>query len=107
MTTTDLILWLSDARGIYIPRDFAHSFANRANVVHGVDNETWEILEAGPDHELYWNAWEDVLNNAVVTDYKTLVAYNVCQDGDCWLVPCGMELDDGDQWVWPETEEEE
>lgn len=31
----DMLLWLSDARGQYIPRDFATSFLDRARHVRG------------------------------------------------------------------------
>jgi hypothetical protein len=44
------MLWLNDALGVYILRDFANSFADRAKSVTGVDAETWTILESGPDH---------------------------------------------------------
>ena len=46
-----MLLWLSDARGVYIPRDFANSFADRAKTVSGVSDEDWTILERGPDYE--------------------------------------------------------
>jgi hypothetical protein len=98
------LIWLSDARGIYIPRDFAQSFAARAKNVSGVTDEEWEILEAGPDHELYWDAWSDVEQKATVTDDDGHV-YNVYQDGDVWLIPDGMEWDEEhDFWRWPEPE---
>ena len=51
MTKPDKQFWLSDARGIYIPRDFAQSFADRTKHVQGVDDEEWAVLDAGPDHE--------------------------------------------------------
>lgn len=83
------LLWLSSARGVYIPRDFVQSFADWT-VVHGVGAKTKAILEAGPDHEWYWEAWEDVLNNATVIDLAGN-EFSVYQDGDCWLIPEGME----------------
>lgn len=95
------LIWLSDARGVYIPRDFAGSFSDRAKSVQGVDPKAWEILEAGPEHELYWDAWQDVLDYAIVTDEHGTV-YRVYQDGDCWLIPDGMEWDDNEGWfAWP------
>lgn len=100
----DLMLWLSDSRGIYIPRDFANSFADRAKSVQGVDDKTWAILEAGPNHEWYWEAWEDVERDATVTDEHGH-KYRVYQDGDCWLVPEGMEWSDELAWfAWPQEE---
>ena len=100
------LLWLDDHRGIYIPRDFANSFSDRATAVSGVDAETWKILEAGPDHEFYWDAWHDVLNDATVTDDGT--TYTVYQDGACWLIPAGMEWSDSNEFfVWPDEDENE
>lgn len=103
----DMLLWLSDARGIYIPRDFALSFADRAKAVVGVSDENWAILEAGPDHELYWDAWDEVIGYAVITDERG-TKYNIEHNGDCWLVPVGMEWDDDTEtYAWPKEEEEE
>lgn len=107
MTKPEPLLWLSDARGIYIPRDFANSFANRAKSVTGVSAEDWETLEAGPDHEWYWETWNDVKQNAVITD-ENGVRYTVHQDGDCWLVPEVMEWSEENEfYTWPsETDED-
>lgn len=102
MTKPDMMLWLSDARGVFIPRDFAASFADRAKAVSGVSDEDWQTLEAGPDEEWYWEAWENVLRDAVVTDEHG-VKYRVHQDGDCWLIPEGMEYNDHtDTFEWPD-----
>jgi hypothetical protein len=99
------LLWLNDARGIYIPRDFATSFADRAKSVTGVIDEDWAILEAGPDNESYWDTWTDVEAYAIVTDHNGN-KYHVYQEGDCWLIPCGMEWSDKEGWfVWPEEEQ--
>lgn len=105
MTTTsskpEMLLWLDDHRGMYIPRDFANSFANRAAAVQGVDNETWAILENGPDDEWYWEAWDDVCGHAIITDGAG-VQYRIYQDGDCWLVPVDMEWnDETGTFEWP------
>jgi hypothetical protein len=51
-------------------------------------------------HNYYWDAWLNVEINASVTD-KNGVKYSVYQDGDCWLVPHGMEWDDkAETFVW-------
>jgi len=103
----DMMLWLSDNRGVYIPRDFANSFADRSKHVAGVSEEDWTILEAGPDYEtnpLYWDTWNDVEQSAVVTD-ENGHEYFIWQDGDCWLVPKGMEWDDHtESFEWPSEE---
>ena len=101
MSKPDVMLWLDENRGISIPQVFAESFKDRDTAVSGVSDETWEALDAGPDHEWYWEAWESVLNNAVVTDEHG-TRYRLWQDGDLWLVPEGMMYDDAtDTYVWP------
>lgn len=101
----DMILWLSDARGVYIPRDFARSFADRSKSVTGVSDENWAILEAGPDHEQYWDAWLEVCEKAIISD-ENGVKYFIEQNGDCWLVPKGMEWDEQTEtYRWPDEAE--
>lgn len=103
----DMLLWLSDARGIYIPRDFAQSFADRDTSVSGVDAETWATLEQGPDAESYWDTWLEVCEHAVVTD-ENGVKFTLWQEGDLWLVPEGMEWsDENETYQWPEAEQAE
>lgn len=100
------MLYLSDARGVYIPRDFAQG--TRRECVAGVRESDWETLLAGPEHEWYWEAWDAVEQSAVVTDPTTGVRYTVYQNGDCWLIPEGMQYDEQtDFFSWPETEENE
>ena len=85
-----LNLLLSDARGVYIPRDFA-DFAEHWN---GVTPEDLEILRAGPDHQDYWDAWSMV----------TIDAHYVDSDGNVWRL-----WQDGDLWAYCEklmTDEE-
>lgn len=101
------LLWLDDHRGIYIPRDFAGSFADRAKSVSGVSDEDWAILEAGPDHELYWDTWTEVEQDAVITD-ENGTEFTIYQEGACWLIPKGMEWSDSDDFfVWPSDYDDE
>ena len=109
------MLWLNDSRGQYIPRDFANSFADRSKSVTGVNAEQWAILEHGPDggmdseegpNEFYWDVWAEVCDRAIVTD-ENGVKYSVYQEGDCWLIPKGMEFsDETGFFVWPDETEE-
>ena len=103
----EMMLWLDDHRGVYIPRDFANSFRDRDSHVSGVKAEDWAILEAGPDHESYWDAWSDVCDRATVTDEHGH-KYRVHQDGACWLIPEGMEYsEESDTFDWPKEDSEE
>ena len=85
------LLFLLDSNGIYIPQLFAQQVDREA--VTGVTAEDWEILEAGPDGEHYWDTWSDVEGTATVTGMDGRV-FNLYQDGDLWLIPIGAE--------WPE-----
>lgn len=96
------MLWLSDSRGIYIPRDFATSFTDRAKAVSGISAETWRDLEAGPDSEWYWEAWESACDHALITD-DAGHKFTIYQDGDCWLIPQGMKwCDESGFFIWPD-----
>lgn len=68
---------LSDNRGVYIPRDFADFGGNW----DGVTAEDIEILQAGPDHADYWEAWSAIERDASYTDEKGNV-WRLYQDGD-------------------------
>jgi hypothetical protein len=102
-----MMLWLSDARGVYIPRDFVESFDDFDKRVKGVTAEDKATLLQGPDAEFYWEAWDNVLANAVVTD-ENGIEYTVYQESDCWLVPKGMEWNDKNEtFEWPDESEDE
>jgi hypothetical protein len=59
MSTIELLL--DDARGIYIPQAFAECFDLDA---WHVSPDDAAILAQGPEHDLYWDTWQDVLDNA-------------------------------------------
>ena len=93
MTTYDenqVILYLDDNRGQYIPRDFA--IETKRECISGVDPEDLDYLAKGPDQEWYWDVWNDVEQNAIVTDPDSKVRYRVIQNGAVFLVPEDMEL---------------
>lgn len=58
-------LLFDGASGVYIPQRFAREI-DRSRV-RGVSINDYEILEAGPDHEDYWEVWDKVVRNAVLT----------------------------------------
>jgi len=90
------MLWLADNRGIYIPQHFAESFSNPEKHVSGVSESDWKTLLEGPETEWYWEAWDTICNNCVVTD-DFGNQFFIHQDGDCWLIPKG--------WVWSDEAE--
>mgnify|MGYP000910378112 CR=1 FL=1 len=87
MNAVNLIL--SDARGIYIPRDFVTDDYNEIAVDHcsawGLNEGNrgdWESA-ANPDAEWYWEAWRYILDNAKFTDSNGDI-FTLYQDGDLW-----------------------
>ena len=54
-----MICLIDGLRGIYAPRMFAERYG------HQLSTDVREALMAGPDHEAYWDAW-----NEVVADFR-------------------------------------
>jgi|GEM_PF-2139444 len=90
-------LFLTDARGVFIPRDFAKSVTR--DRITGVSEDCFDVLLRGPyaENEAYWDYWQDVCDSAVLTDDDG-TQYTVHQDGDCWLVEKGAEYDESSDW---------
>ena len=75
-------LLLSDARGIYIPRDFVQGFdLTKWQGISESDAETC----ADPDNEWYWDSWECILNNAKYIHDDGRV-FTLWQEGDLWAI---------------------
>lgn len=101
MSKPDVILFLDDHRGIYIPRDFARCVDRER--VRGIEPDDYAVLE-NPDHDLYWDVWSEVCDQATLVDSDG-VTYRLYQDGALWLIPDGMEWsDERDCHVWPDDE---
>jgi hypothetical protein len=77
----NVVLLLSDARGIMIPRDFVEQFS--VEKFTGITEWAIETCK-NPDNEGYWDAWDDILNNARYTEDGK--EYSLHQDGDLWLI---------------------
>ena len=77
--TKPAVLFADSARGIYIPQHFAQA-ADRSKFT-GINAEQWSILEAGPEHGHYWEAWDEVLDGA-----ETECGGVLWQDGDLWIL---------------------
>ena len=82
-------LLLDGHRGIFIPQAFGQI------ITADIQEEDRSVLQDGPDHEHYWDVWEDVLNTCTWTDADG-VTWSLYQDNDLWAVPDTMteeELD--------------
>lgn len=84
----DSVLLFDENRGVYIPQNFVNETGNSIEEVA----EKWhlniddlKILVNGPDDEMYWDAWDNVLRDAwTIHEGKK---YTLHQDGDLWAVP--------------------
>ena len=67
--------------GIYIPRTFARDFNLRDWGISELDEG---VLLNGPKHELYWETWDRVLNDAkIIIDGET---WKLAQDDSLFAV---------------------
>ena len=90
-----MALLLSDARGIYIPRDFRdfENICDADGVKIGDSEEHKFILEclediSNPDNRYYWDAWETILSSVYVyTDDTGMELYSLYQNGDLYAIP--------------------
>jgi len=91
VSVDDIVLLFSDARGIYIPRDFADTDIAKKHL----SAEDLASL-SDPDHEHYWETWDEVCE-MTFTDNKGK-QWTLHQDGDLWAIPEGLEWDDETGW---------
>lgn len=75
-------LLLSDARGVYIPRDFVEGFD--LSKWEGINPRDIEICK-NPEHECYWDSWSGILDSAAYTAPDGRV-FCLHQDGDLWAL---------------------
>lgn len=68
--------------GIFGPQTFAERLSRE-----NISEDDWNILLNGPESELYWEVWEDVVlswNNSGLTILES--------DGDIWLIDTDAPL---------------
>lgn len=83
---------MSDAHGIYIPKNFVELFE-----WEGIDPKDREILLDGPDHLDYWEAWDSVLESAFYQEKingNDGYRWTLHQDGDLFAVRSDHQWED-------------
>lgn len=78
------LLFCDGNAGVYVPQRFATEV--NPECLSGVERADMDILAAGPDHAMYWDAWDNVERDAVVTEPDGRV-FHLYQDQDLWLCP--------------------
>jgi hypothetical protein len=80
---------LSDARGVYIPRDFVDMLSDEEKEfqekVNGFDSANWIHLSS-PDEEYYWEVWNELLNSFVSEN-----GTRIYQNGDLYEISPAMD----------------
>lgn len=81
-------LIVSDSIGIYIPKYFADDeFLSDA---YGLSDDEKAIL-SNPDHDNYWDVWDEITTNNTRFDADTKTEYRLYQDGNLWEVPTDFD----------------
>jgi hypothetical protein len=75
-----LELLVDSHHGQYVPQIFAETI--KRELFPSITAEDWAIIEAGPDHESYWDAWHDIEMSAETSDGISLWS----SEGDLWAV---------------------
>lgn len=87
---------LSECRGIYLPQNFIEETENVEGWTYNISNYDIITLKNGPDDEWYWQAWENMLNNAYFT-YPDGTKGVLYQDGDLFVLPEGTSLEEEEE----------
>lgn len=88
---TDSRLILSDSHGVYIPKLWADQLTEEDAEDLGVDWQDVLVCQSGPDTELYWEAWQQVLDSALIIDHDGS-EWTLFQNGDLWEIRADVEL---------------
>jgi len=105
---TDCQLLLSDSHGIYIPKLWADDLKDEEEAeAFSVKWEDVLICQSGPDHKLYWEAWNAILQDALWNemgerrDGSLKPAYGddwrLLQNGDLWAIKADCEIPE--EWL--------
>lgn len=93
---TDSRLVLSGSHGQYIPQMYCEGMTEEQALEMSVSYEDVLICQSGPDEELYWDAWQSILDSAEITEPATLKedesVWRLVQNGDLWQVRSDVEI---------------
>lgn len=80
---------IDGAAGIYVPQEFVSRYDTK---LWNVKRDDVEILEHGPDHEYYWETWDDVLSYAHYID-ENGIEFQLYQDSDLFAIGADEEIE--------------
>jgi len=86
-------LLIDDHAGIYVIQEFCQRYlpyiVNRDELQEDID-----ICLAGPDHDEYMEAWDNLIDNVKLTNDngQMFSIGNLPESGDLWAIPEGYEF---------------
>jgi hypothetical protein len=96
-----LTLLITDASGIYIPKEFCNRFAPESWGL-SEDMAEWHICSMGPDTEWYWESWDEIVSRASHKDANGHI-WSLHQDGDVWAVCVELMTDEEYEYYFGES----
>ena len=87
---------LNDTHGIYIPQLWATDVTEADCAKLNVDWDDVQTVQAGPDHEWYWEAWASIEQSCEMTDDQG-IKWTLYQNGDLWAIPSDYEMPE--EWL--------
>ena len=100
-TINDIVLCADSHHGVYIPHLVTKEYINDPTWDWSeVEQEDIDILLSNNaiEHEWYWGAWENVMDNVKVTDEHGTV-YTLMYNEDLWLVPEDIDQEELENWI--------
>ena len=91
MKNLEPILLIDSHNGIYIPNLFCKQ-CNPENTFWNWNYENSSEILLNPEHELYWEVWEEVLDSAYYIDPDNNIKYTLYNNEDLWAIPEGYEI---------------
>jgi len=88
-------LLVLDSHGIYIPKLFCQAYRTYITNMDKVKDE-FDICAQGPDHDEYWEAWDDLMRDVELTNdegIKMTIGY-LPECSDLWAFPEGYEFEE-------------
>jgi len=88
-------LLVDSHHGIYIAQIFCQRYAAYITNMDKVKEE-FDICLVGPDHEEYFDALADLMDNVEFTNdnKEAYTVGNIGEEGDLWAIPEGYEFED-------------
>jgi hypothetical protein len=87
---TDCQLLLSDSHGRFIPQLYCSDISEDNCEDFSISWEDVKLCQSGPDEELYWEAWQSILDSAEYEEGGEM--WRLLQNGDLWAIKADCEI---------------